>query len=194
MRVLVRHITQKARSGVGHSDHEVDGDSLTIGRGSKDDVFLSDLHVALHHAMLRPVSNGRFSIQARTPSGVKVNGRTVQTSVVRPGDTLEIGLSTLRLRRPDADHDLVMEVEETRTQPGEAAQAGPTTLAAAGLRRRRWAWALFVAILALGLGVPFGHMVRENLGSDDGMTAGDGTAGGDGSRNPPLSHRLVETV
>lgn len=184
MQVLLRYITHRSEAGVSHSDHEVQGDTLTIGRGSDADLFLSDLHVALHHAVLRHAAEGRYTIQARTPSGVKINERTVQTGNVRPGDTIGVGLSTLRLQRGDDGHDLVIEIEETRARSGEATDAGATTLQEAGLGRRRWAWAAFALILLVGVIVPLGHMYSEDAataapaGGDAAAPAGPGTGGG----------------
>ncbi len=172
MRVLVRHITRRSQTGLGHTDKTVAGDSLTIGRGADADVFLSDLHVALHHAVLRRVSSGRFSVQARTPSGIKINGRTLQTGIVRAGDRIGVGLSTLRLERGDQEHDVVLEVDEARTRGGEKADSGPTTLRAAGLGRRRWAWAAFLVVLAIGLGLP----LAEIFGERDGLALDGGSA------------------
>lgn len=161
MQLLIRYITRKPHSGVGHSDHELETRALGIGRGSDADLFLSDLHVALHHAVLRQGPDGRFTIHARTPSGVRINGRTVQNARVRPGDTIGVGMSSLHLKRPDDGHDLVIEVEEARADAGETAGVGAITLREAGLRCRPWAWAAFLVILVLGAGVPFGHIFSE---------------------------------
>lgn len=193
MRVLVRYITRKSRDGVGHTDSTVETDSLTIGRGSDADVFLQDLHVALYHAVLRPAAEGKFAVQARTPSGIRINGRTVQTGVVRAGDTIGIGRSTLQLRRAGSDNDLILEVEESPARSGEAADTGATSLAQAGLHRRRWAWGLFVIILVFGVGVPFGHMVSEDAPEAD-RPAASGNGSPAEAGQPPLSHRLVEAV
>ena len=172
MRVLLRYITRRSQAGVDHKDKAVETDNLTIGRGTDADLFLTDLHVALHHAVLRRVSSGRFAVQARTPSGVKINGETTQSGIVRPGDSVGVGLSTLRLEK-GGEHDLVIEVDEARTRSGGKADAGATTLRAAGLRRRRWAWALFLLVLGIGLGLPMGQIYLQR----DEMDGGQPTAG-----------------
>ena len=187
MRVLVRHITRKSQAGTGHADRSVDADSLTIGRGADADVFIQDLHVALHHAVLRRVSSGRFTVQARTPSGVKINGSTTQTGIVRIGDTIGVGLSTLRLQKGDREHDLAIEVEEARPSGSDQAESGATSLHAAGLRRRRWAWALFLVVLAVGLGLPVAEIYRE--AADRRAATGDGAGG---ARMPASAAWLVE--
>ncbi|MDZ7712362.1 MAG: FHA domain-containing protein [Rhodovibrio sp.] len=161
MQVLVRHITRRSQTGTGHSDKPVAGDTLTIGRGADADVFLQDLHVALRHAVLRRASGGRFTVQARTPSGVKINGRMTQAGTVSAGDTIGVGLSTLRLQRGGKEYDVVIEVDEARGRSGGSAESGATSLRAAGLGRRRWAWALFLVVLALGLGLPLAEIQRE---------------------------------
>jgi len=81
MRCLIRRVTRKSKAGTGHTSREIDSEVLSIGRATDQDVFLSDLHVALHHAVLRPASDDGFALQARTPSGIQINGRTAQAGV-----------------------------------------------------------------------------------------------------------------
>lgn len=161
MRCLIRRITRKSGAGVGHTDHELDADTLSIGRATDQDLFLSDLHIALRHAVLRPASDDTFALQARTPSGVQINGRTVQAGVVKVGDRITIGLSTIRLVAPPRGYTLALEVEEVRAERGNPPGAGPTSLQAAGLGKRRWAWALFLVVAGLGLGVPFAQIQQS---------------------------------
>lgn len=182
MRVLVRYITRKARTGVTHSDHEIHADTLTIGRGSDADLFLSDLHVALRHAILRDAGDGRFTIQARTPSGIRINGRTMQTGSVRAEDTIEIGLTSLRLQRGDAEHDLVIDVEERQSRSDEAVDVGATSLQEAGLGYRRWAWTAFFLVMLLGIGIPLGHLLSEKAATAKATDNSDDGSGGIGSR------------
>ncbi len=155
MRCLLRRITRKARAGVSHTEHTVDKHALDIGRGADQDIFLADLHVALHHAVLRPASDERFALQARTPSGVQINGRTNQAGVVEFGDVVTIGRSTIRVKRPPRGYDVALEIEEAQAERGEPTAVGATSLQAAGLRRRPWAWFLFLVVIGLGLVVPF---------------------------------------
>ena len=154
MRCLIHRITRKTGSGISHADHTVETHSLSIGRATDQDVFLADLHVALHHALIRPATEDGFSVQARAPSGVQINGTTVQAGFVKTGDAVTIGQSTLRVIRPPEGYDLALEVEETRAERGQPAGAGATSLQAAGLRRRPWAWLAFLLVAGLGLGVP----------------------------------------
>jgi predicted CXXCH cytochrome family protein len=158
MRCLIRRVTRKSKAGTGHTSREIDSEVLSIGRATDQDVFLSDLHVALHHAVLRPASDDGFALQARTPSGIQINGRTVQAGVVKVGDTISIGMSTLRLVRAPAGFALAIEIEEARAERGQPPGAGPTSLRAAGLGKRRWAWFLFLLVGGLGLGVPLAQI------------------------------------
>jgi predicted CXXCH cytochrome family protein len=158
MRCLIRRVSRKSGAGVGRTDHEIQVDAVSIGRATDQDLFLSDLHVALHHAVLRPASDDTFALQARTPSGVQINGRTVQAGVVKVGDRITIGLSTIRLVPPPRGYALALEIEEARAERGHPPGAGPTSLRAAGLGKRRWAWALFLLVAGLGLGVPLAQI------------------------------------
>lgn len=161
MRCLIRRITRKSKSGVGHTVDEVEADALTIGRATDQHVFLSDIHVALRHAVIRPVSDGRFAVQARTPSGVRINRRTVQTGILKVGDVLSIGEFTLRLVRPPREYDLGLEVEQVTRAGGGQPGVGATSLRATGLGKRSWAWLLFLLIGGFGLAVPLAQIHRS---------------------------------
>jgi len=155
MHCLIRRITRKSKTGVSHSDSVVDADSISIGRATDQDVFLPDLHVALRHAVLSSLSSGRFAVKAKTPSGVQINGRTVQAGTVDKGDVLRVGRTELRLLKPPAGADLALEIDEGRIQEGRQLEVGALSLQQTWLRKRPWAWLLFLLVLGFGLGVPF---------------------------------------
>lgn len=155
MHCLLRRITRKSRSGVGHADETVDATSLTIGRATDQHLFLPDVHVALRHAVIRQTSGERFSVQARTPSGVQINGRTVQTGIVRVGDRITVGRTEIRLLKPPAGADLALEIDEAPMREGRQLDVGALSLRETWLRKRPWAWLLFLLVLGFGLGVPF---------------------------------------
>jgi hypothetical protein len=67
-----------------------------IGRSRECDVVLSDQNVSRKHAEVRP-SGGKWIVKdLGSTNGVKVNGRRITgPQSLRPGDTIELGTSTI---------------------------------------------------------------------------------------------------
>jgi hypothetical protein len=67
-----------------------------IGRSRDCDVVLSDQNVSRRHAEVRP-SGGKWIVKdLGSTNGVKVNGRRIQgAQSLKPGDTIELGTSTI---------------------------------------------------------------------------------------------------
>jgi hypothetical protein len=67
-----------------------------IGRSRECDVVLSDQNVSRKHAEVRP-SGGRWIVKdLGSTNGVKVNGRRINgPQSLKPGDTIELGTSTI---------------------------------------------------------------------------------------------------
>jgi hypothetical protein len=73
----------------------LDGPKATIGRSKDTDCVLRDPNVSRRHAELRRAENGDWEIvDMRSTNGVKVNGRRVSSSRLRPGDEVTIGTTT----------------------------------------------------------------------------------------------------
>lgn len=173
MRCLIRRITKRARAGEAFRDQSIETDTLTIGRGTNQHVFLSDLHVALEHAVLRALGGGRFSLNAKTAAGVQVNGRLTQAAVVSRGDEIILGRCRLRLIAPPAEHDLALEVEERQAEAkAERRRGSPLSLTEAGLRRRAPSWLLFILVLGPCLLIPAAGGFRHAGGTASPAPAG----------------------
>ena len=50
MRILIRYIKRKLKSGENVETKEISSDLITVGRGTDEDIYLSGIHVALKHA------------------------------------------------------------------------------------------------------------------------------------------------
>lgn len=164
MRCLIRTITRR-RSGVTHDDKYFDGDRLTLGRATDQDIFLADLRVALQHAVIT-ASGKRYAIQALSLSGISVNDHPVQSQQLKPGDVISIANYQISIGEPTREADLVLEVEAVKSAAQESsalAQRSRMTLAAAGLSRRSWSWTFFVVLLAVFLVVPVYSFFNKDL-------------------------------
>ena len=69
----------------------IDRASLTVGRDPASDIFLNDITVSRHHAVLTR-SDGEVAVEdAGSLNGTYVNGVSVDRVVLRPGDILQVG-------------------------------------------------------------------------------------------------------
>lgn len=67
-----------------------------IGRSRDCDVVLSDSNVSRRHAEIRPAGDAWIITDLGSTNGVKVNGRTVSTSPLKPGDDVVVGTVDVR--------------------------------------------------------------------------------------------------
>ena len=71
-----------------------------IGRSRECDVVLSDQNVSRRHAEVRPSGGSWIVKDLGSTNGVKVNGRRIQgPQSLKPGDTIELGTSTIRFEQ-----------------------------------------------------------------------------------------------
>lgn len=140
-----------------YRDKSFHGQNLRIGRAPNQHVFLSDMRVSLQHAVITALMSGRFLIQSKSLSGIRVNDRLVQSFTIKQGDTITIGRSTLRLFEPPKGYDLALEVEPVkRTVPED--MPVPAALGGLGLHTRRLSWVLFSSVLFMFLALPAGSI------------------------------------
>lgn len=71
------------------------GSRLRLGRGTDNDVVLSDVSVSRNHAELRRAADGWEVHDLRSTNGVELNQHTVQAAPLQAGDRLRIGIFDL---------------------------------------------------------------------------------------------------
>lgn len=73
----------------------LDGPRATIGRSKEAECVLGDPNVSRRHAELRRSQTGDWTIaDLGSTNGVKVNGRRVSSTRLRPGDEVTLGTTT----------------------------------------------------------------------------------------------------
>jgi DNA-binding SARP family transcriptional activator len=72
-------------------------DRVTIGRHPECDITLADPSVSRHHAEVRPVVGGYLLVDTSS-NGTRVGGEATVQRVLRDGDVIEVGGSTLTFR------------------------------------------------------------------------------------------------
>lgn len=156
MRVLIRFLARSAGGAVETRERVFEGDSVTLGRGTDQVLHLKDARVALEHARIFR-SGQRILIACRQPAQVLVNGLPCRDAALAAGDIVQIGSNTLRMLAPGDGFDLsfTFELDPTADSRQAASEAPRLELQALGLRKRGWAWALFLGTLTFGLVVPW---------------------------------------
>jgi hypothetical protein len=91
----VRQVTTRAIVDVDDRRYALEGPRATIGRATGADCVLRDPNVSRHHAELRRSPSGDWTIaDLGSTNGVKVNGRRVGSTRLRPGDEVTLGTTT----------------------------------------------------------------------------------------------------
>jgi hypothetical protein len=89
-------VTTRAVVTVDERRYVLDGPRATIGRSRDADCVLRDPNVSRHHAELRRSPAGEWTIaDLGSTNGIKVNGRRVGSTRLRPGDRITVGTTTV---------------------------------------------------------------------------------------------------
>jgi hypothetical protein len=74
------------------------GTELSVGRQSANQIVVSDEQVSRRHAEIKGVAGGALVTDLGSSNGTFVNGTRVSSpQTIRPGDTLQVGTTVLRL-------------------------------------------------------------------------------------------------
>ena len=91
MKVIIRHLLKKTRSGgYAQRDEVLDAISIRFGRGSECEVHLTDPRVLLLHLEITERS-GELYLASQGDSDFEVNGQILTKASVKPGDKIHLG-------------------------------------------------------------------------------------------------------
>jgi predicted CXXCH cytochrome family protein len=154
MKVEVTTLTRRGGTPIRRS-RTVEADSLRFGRAPDSEVQLEDLRIELQAAVLSE-RGGQLTVEKLGSLPVIVNGRPVETSVVRPGDTIDIGPCHLEITEPPLDFNAAFSYELTQHGGNAVAELEAQTggLQTTGLSKRFASWAGFVLIFLVLLAAP----------------------------------------
>ncbi|MDD5563407.1 MAG: FHA domain-containing protein [Thermoanaerobaculaceae bacterium] len=76
------------------------GERVTIGRADANDLVLADDRVSRTHAAIRFADEGYVIEDLDSSNGVRVDGRSVRTAVLRHGSRIALGASVLQFSNP----------------------------------------------------------------------------------------------
>lgn len=148
MRILVRQLIRGAGDAVSVRERAFDDGFVSIGRATDQLLQVNDPRMQLQHAQVRASGNG-FVLSCLVPAQAVVNDEVTRNARLAPGDLVLLGPLRITVGEPAAPGELLLTVEQAAPEPvPEAEPAAPVlTLAAAGWRKRPWAWVLGLATL-----------------------------------------------
>jgi predicted CXXCH cytochrome family protein len=156
MRILIRKAIATGRGASEFQDVELQTDTLTIGRGADQLLYLPGSRVALRHA--RIVQKGQqIVVTAMGAAAIGVNGKEETQAILGEGDSVSIGAHTLKLIRPPTGFALALEVLQSQEdeKQGVAAQSRyETRFGEAGSGKRLLSWMLLLLVAVFGAGLP----------------------------------------
>lgn len=156
MQCKVSFVTRKTKGGVSRRDEILSGETLRFGRSTDNEIYLSDFRVSLCHATLHD-RQGRYFIEAEAGADLRINGSVSQSARISEGDVIAVGPYDVTVCKAENNCELALDIELTRPLGDDLEklqQRSTTTLAAAGLNKRRWSWLLAVVVFALFLALP----------------------------------------
>ncbi len=163
MQVLIREITTGSDGLSEFRDRDFDGDSLTIGSAPDQSIQVIGHGVISNHATL---TQSRDGLSLRCKRGAKVqigDDPDVRKAQLTLGTTVEIAGNRLTLIDPPAGFDAAITVElNTDVEASDFEAAFVTDLEQTWLGKRSPAWWLALAVVTLGLLVPW-YLERDNL-------------------------------
>src|SRR5271154_63280 len=165
MRVEVARLTRRG-AAVMRKPEIVTAESVRFGRGTGNEVALTDLRLELLVASLSQRADGLF-VEQRGASPLRVNGHSTSAALVHPGDEILIGPYKIVIAQPPEGFDAALSVELVQPM-GDALQRlmrqSRLRLEDTGLSKRRTSWAMFVVFAVLCLVAPNGASPSGHIG------------------------------
>ncbi len=155
MEVEVTLLTRRG-AAVMHRSHRVSAERTRFGRGTNNEVPLADIRVELVAATLF-ARDGGLVVETTGVSPLRVNGSSVTTSPVKPGDKIRIGPYEILLAEPAAGCDAALSVELIEPM-GNALNVLMTGnrigLPSVAISKRTMSWTAFLVVIVVCLATP----------------------------------------
>ena len=151
-------LTRRAKGGVSTKEESISVESVRIGRGTENEVYLPDPRVPLRMAVMHHTATGLY-VEAAGTTDLRLNGNVVRNAQVAVGDVVGIGPYEIVVEEPPEGKDASISVELVQPMGDDVkellARSG-TSLSAGGMSKRLWAWLLFLVIVVGFVGLPIG--------------------------------------
>jgi predicted CXXCH cytochrome family protein len=170
MELQLSHLTRRAKGGVSVREEAISAETVRIGRGTGNEIFLSDPRVPLRMGAMT-FRAGALHIEATAGLDLRVNGTIMRVAALQTGDVVGVGPYELTVAAAPDGKDAALTLE--LTQPvGDDLQALEARSCmelnrAAWLGKRGWSWllAVLVAVVFVGLPIAGAKLKPEMQGS-----------------------------
>lgn len=162
---LLIKIAHSARGMPVRSYHTLAGDELQLGRGAECKVHLPDPRVAMHHAVIRRMDDGRLHLVALNGE-LEVGGALQPNVALEHGRQIMVGPYRLSVEPTPPDVDLVISVVLAHPLPDEYQNLKSRMqepLPGAGRFKRRLSLLLAAAIALTCLALPLTQILLPQL-------------------------------
>ena len=143
MLIQISQVTRRPRGGVSLKPTTLTADTVRFGRGTGNEVLLSDVRVGVAEAVIQP-RDGVFYLSQLGTNPLRVNGQTTASAVVKPGDETLIGPYKIDVVEPSDGVEIALTVELVSPLGDDFARLQSDSLIGLGrtrLDKRRIAWA-----------------------------------------------------
>jgi len=155
LRELISGPGHAAGAGLEYRDREIDAAEITLGCAPDCTLQILGADVQRQHARLKTDGDG-FSLSCVRGATVMLDGKAVRHGRLAPGSELGLGGARLRVTVAPPGFDGALEFTPASDVPASAFEAAYLTdLEQTRLSRRRPAWLLAIALIAIGLIIPW---------------------------------------
>jgi predicted CXXCH cytochrome family protein len=170
LRCLLTTVTRNRKGQPIRASKLVSGDPITVGRGTESTIYLPDPRVHLRHGIIRISDLGKLYLEA-WEAPIDVNGDLVNRTKLRRGVRILIGpYQVIPEPAADEDHDFGLAIELVQPFPADLTdlrERSRTSLSETWLPKRGLAWALFLLVGILSLGLPLAYAISPGFRSDE---------------------------
>lgn len=165
MNTRIRHISRRRKGLAVQNELVTDKHFVTVGRATDQDIFLSDIGVAYHHARITLSADGQIGISSQTSAGVYINGRFLQSGSFKNNGSFQVGPFEIQINKDIDGFDFDITVEKIAQDVVEifSESLPPMTLEETWLSKRRGAWFNSLLILIIFLIIPLAGYFNQDF-------------------------------
>jgi predicted CXXCH cytochrome family protein len=153
--VLIREIPPNASAAAPFHDRELDVREITFGSAPDRSLQILGPGVEGRHGTLTP-SGSSLKLRCARGLTVQMGGKAVRRATLAIGDTVELAGTTLQVLDPPAGFAAALAVTPARDVAAADFEAAyHTALDQTWLSRRKPAWILAIAVVVIGLAIPW---------------------------------------
>jgi FHA domain-containing protein/cytochrome c3-like protein len=138
---------------------------LTIGRASDQHLQIADKKVFPNHAVIRSGRGreGSMVVEALTPAGVTVNGKTRVVASLAPGDEIRLGPAIIVIEATRRGEPFTLRFRMAEQESNRLDRLHVLSLSDSGLSKRFWSLLLASGVAAIFLIVPMAAALYQPL-------------------------------